>query len=90
MLHDVHHAPNGPRFDERSHEIRHAGAHGGPCEAERDQECAQMMQHEMRPAMHEEHVLRIEVDMRLQHRIIERDTKHETGDPPRRGPLHSR
>ena len=56
-----------PRRDHGLEEIRHAGEQHRPAHAQRDQEGARMMQHEMRPAMHEEHVLGVIVDAGLQH-----------------------
>ena len=46
-----------------------------------------MMQHEMRPAMHEEHVLGVEIDVGLQHGIIHRHAEQETRDAPARRTL---
>jgi hypothetical protein len=70
--------------------LRHAGPDRGTRGAQPDQERAGVVQHEMLRAVDEEHVLRIIIDMGLQHDIERDDAQHECDIAPDRRPRRTR
>ena len=77
MLDEIDCRAYGHGPEDRLQKVRHARPDHGTGGSERDQERAQMMQHIVLRAMHEKHVLRVIIDMRLKDAIGQQDAEKE-------------